>query len=192
MARYEFRGPDGELLFWKNRYEPKKFEYRHWSPSGRSVRPWKPGTRDNDAIDADEYVYNLPEVLAGIRAGRWVWWCEGEKDANTVATLGKVSTSQHGGAGAIFHEMGQWFEGAKVVVVLDNDLPGFYDAWLRYSILKNVGARVSFRVPVNPYKDVTDHIEAGFKLRDLRKITAAEVWQEARKFNESHARKAGY
>lgn len=192
VAKYEFFGPDGELLFWKNRYDPKAFDYAHRKPGQKRVRNWKPGTRPIDTIDADAYLYRLPEVLAGVRAGRPVWWCEGEKDAETVAAQGKVGTSHHGGAGKVFDEMGQWLKGAKVYVVLDDDVPGYYDGWLRWLVLKEVGARVQFRAPVNPYKDVTEHIEAGFKLSDMRKVRRPFVKLRALQYNEDAARGAGY
>lgn len=196
VRRYEYHGPDGTVLFWHDRYAlpdgGKTFGYGHQKPGQKRVRHWKPGTRPVDAIDADAYLYRLPEVLAAVRAGRRVWWCEGEKDAETVVAQGKVGTSHHGGAGKVFQEMANWLAGSDVYVVLDNDIPGYHDGWLRYQVLKAVGARVRFRAPVHPYKDVTDHIEAGFTLRQMVRVPKATVRAQALRYTEATARAAGY
>jgi hypothetical protein len=202
VAKYEFFNEDGELLFWKNRYAlpngGKTFGYR-WREAGRTHVHWcKPEMEPRNACYqcgryvpapfwADDYLYRLPQVLRAVERGRSVWWCEGEKDAETVAAQGKVSTSHHGGAGKVYPEMADWLEGTRVYVVLDNDIPGYYDAWLRRQVLKAVGAQVAFRAPVHPYKDVTDHIQAGWKLSDMRTVLASEVREKALLFNENTA-----
>lgn len=198
---YKYLSPDRQLRFWKVRYAlpdgGKTFGYKWRDDRGTvhttkpEMEPHRPCRRCGRVVPApfwaDDYLYRLPEVVTAVWAERPVWWCEGEKDAETVTAQGKVATSHHGGAGKVYPGMAQWLAGARVYVVLDNDLPGYYDAWERRRVLKLVGAQVVFRAPVHPYKDVTDHIEAGFKLRDLRKVTAAEVRQEARKFNQGTA-----
>lgn len=72
-------------------------------------------------------VYRLPEVVAAARAGRTVVVAEGEKDVDNLRALGFAATCNAGGAGAWGYRFpegwGEWFRGAKGVVVVADDDP---------------------------------------------------------------------
>lgn len=90
VATYSYRDLDGREAFQKIRYEPKDFRQR-WS-DGQGGWLWKrPG-------NAPHFLYRLPELKAAIAEGRTVFICEGEKDADRLASLGLAATSNVEGA----------------------------------------------------------------------------------------------
>jgi putative DNA primase/helicase len=76
--------------------------------------------------------YRLPELLAGIAAGRTILVPEGEKDCETLVELGFVATTNSGGAtppkakvSNWTPELNKWFHGVQRAFILeDNDDPG--------------------------------------------------------------------
>jgi hypothetical protein len=94
----------------------KEFPQQHWDG-----RQWKPGKPKGPKI-----LYRLPEFLAA-PPDVPVWVCAGEKDAESVAALGFVATTNSEG-----ETRGKWtvglntrFEGRKTVYILeDNDETG--------------------------------------------------------------------
>lgn len=91
-AIYEYTGTDGQLLLQVCRLPGKKFLQRRPDPSTKSG--WR-----YDRKGVPHVLYRLSEVRAAIAAGRTVYVCEGEKDAETLRTLGLVATCNPGGAG---------------------------------------------------------------------------------------------
>ncbi|MFO0002425.1 MAG: hypothetical protein ACK559_14950, partial [bacterium] len=82
-ARYDYTNQDGEYLYSK---------YRLKKPDGEksfSILPPK----------KQPVLYNLPEIKRARENGLPVYLCEGEKDAESVAALGLISTSPPHGAG---------------------------------------------------------------------------------------------
>jgi len=102
---YEYTNEAGELLFQKVRYTPKAFSCR---------RPWKDG-----------WSYSLgglkavPYRLAKIKGEARIFLCEGEKDADLLASLGYASTSAPFGAGSWRPELTPYFRGKTVFICYD-------------------------------------------------------------------------
>ena len=72
-----------------------------------------------------DLVYRLPAVLAAVAAGRPIWVVEGEKDADSLAGLGHVATTNPGGAPKWRPAHAAWLRGAADVrIVGDDDTPG--------------------------------------------------------------------
>jgi 5S rRNA maturation endonuclease (ribonuclease M5) len=94
------------------RYEPKNFKQRaadgSWSVKGLRNVP-----------------YRLPEVIEAVAAGRRVLIVEGEKDVETCRFYGFAATCNAGGAGKWDESFTEYFRGADVILVPDNDEPGF-------------------------------------------------------------------
>jgi hypothetical protein len=68
--------------------------------------------------------YRLPELIAA-PATEPIWICEGEKDADNVAGLGLIATTNPGGAAKWQPELAQWFKDKQLVYILeDNDDAG--------------------------------------------------------------------
>jgi hypothetical protein len=69
--------------------------------------------------------YRLPELLEAVAEGKVVFVVEGEKDVDTLRRHGLVATTNPFGAGKWRDGWGkQYFVGAKVVIIPDNDEPG--------------------------------------------------------------------
>jgi len=110
---YVYKDARGLLYMRVTRTSGKSFPTQHWD-DGRWVNGWP----------ATAIPYRLPELLAA-PATEPVWICEGEKDADNVAALGLITTTNPGGASKWQPELAQWFEGKQLAYVLeDNDDAG--------------------------------------------------------------------
>jgi hypothetical protein len=166
VAVYRYRDEHGAELFQKLRYEPKTFRVRR--PNGS----WGIG-------DARRVLYRLPEVLAAAKSGKAVLLVEGEKDADRAAReLGIAATCNFDGA-AKDQQRPKWLpdytealRGAQVLIIADNDDPGFAHARAAADALAGVADRVGvFRAAVDtPGADLSDHLDAGYGLRELVRV----------------------
>ncbi len=175
VATYSYRDLDGREAFQKIRYEPKDFLQR-W-PDGQGGWLWKrPG-------NAPYVLYRLPELRAAIAEGRTVFICEGEKDADRLASLGLVATSNVEGASKP-EQRPKWkaeytaqLEGAARVILLhDNDEQG--RAHMRHvaeQLAGKVGEVRWLDLPGLPEKgdDVSDWLDAGHTVDELKELAQA-------------------
>ncbi|MEE8484983.1 MAG: AAA family ATPase [Acidimicrobiia bacterium] len=116
MSEYIYRDETGDPLFRVVRSYPKEFRQHRWNGEG-----W-----DSTLGDARRVLYRLPDLIAGIAAGGWVFVVEGEKDAERLIAEGFIATTIAMGANP-----GNWdrtetavLDGAYVAVIADNDPQG--------------------------------------------------------------------
>jgi hypothetical protein len=152
VAVYGYRDELGELLYQVVRFEPKDFRQRR--PDGHGGWVWSmKGIR--------RVPYRLPELLAAAPEPL-VWIVEGEKDADRLAHLDLVSTTNAGGAGkwATLDQdtVAQALGGRQVVIVPDDDPPGHKHAEDVANRLQGVAATVKV-VSLPSGKDVSDWLE---------------------------------
>jgi putative DNA primase/helicase len=194
LATYEYTDSCSEVIFEARKFydarRGKRFEYWGQSPETGSWEPRKPP-------DADRYLYRLPALVGALRRGEPVALTEGEKDADTLTTLGIVASSHHGGATKFTEAQAEWFRGCTghVFLLLDNDPPGAACVLHRLRLLVAVGlAPQQMTLLYSPYaKDVTDHVEAGHGLDELRPVeNMRALRREARKFTPATRRRYGY
>lgn len=138
------------------RYAPKGFSQQHWDATSNV---WVHGLNGVERVP-----YRLPQLLED--PTQRVYVTEGEKDADTLAALGLVSTTLLGGAGKWRDEYARWFRDRDVVVVGDADDPGRAGADVLARHLQGVAASI-IKVFPRVGKDVTDHIRAGYAVDDL-------------------------
>jgi hypothetical protein len=113
LAEYIYRDAAGANYQKVVRTATKQFPQWTWTGSG-----WQLGA------PKIKLPYRLPELIAA-PADDWVFVCEGEKDADTVAAAGLAATTNPGGAGKWRAELNGWFAGkAKVALLEDNDEAG--------------------------------------------------------------------
>lgn len=109
--------------------------------------------------DAKRVLYNLPALIQAIRAGKTVYYCEGEKDCETLKKHGLVATTA-GSASGFRPEFAKYFTGAKLVVIPDNDEPGqkCAETVMAYTHKYAYWRQIT---PVSdlPHGDVTDWLE---------------------------------
>lgn len=111
VKRYAYQDANGSALFFKNRYEPKGFSI---------CRPDGSGGFLNDMGGVAPVLYRLPEV----RAANEVWVVEGEKDADALADLGFVATTNFDCAGKWSESYKDALRGKQVILIPDADDPG--------------------------------------------------------------------
>ena len=115
-----YRAEDGTELFTKRRYKTndakgKTYSIHRVDAQGKRIA----GLKDTRIVP-----YQLPELLDAKTAGRAIYLVEGEKAADALASIGAIATTSHTGAGSWPDEITQYFAGANVVVIPDNDEPG--------------------------------------------------------------------
>lgn len=149
VARYPYRDEAGLLLYEAVRMVPKDFRQRRPDGNGWS---WSLG-------DVRRVLYRLPELLA---SKDLVFVVEGEKDVETLVTMGLVATTNAGGAGKWRDEYSATLRGRRVIVLPDNDEPGRKHAQQVAASLEGVAAVRIVALPGLPPKgDVSDWVAAG-------------------------------
>ena len=96
--------------------------------SGKTYRLYKvdsDGKRYPTLSDARIVPYKLPEMLDAKTAGRIIYLGEGEKAVDALMSLGVAATTAHSGAGHWPDAITEYFAGANVVILPDNDLSGW-------------------------------------------------------------------
>ena len=145
---------DGEPLFVKQRFKThsaKGKDYRQMrcvkQPDGTHVK--FPGFKDTRLVP-----YRFPELLSAKTAGRTIFLTEGEKAADALVSIGVIATSAHAGSGSWPEEITQYFAGAVVIMVPDNDLAGWiYAAKVAAALIPVVK---SLRILDLPVEGLTD------------------------------------
>lgn len=145
---------DGEPLFVKQRFKThtaKGKDYRQMrcvkQPDGSFVK--FPGLKETRLVP-----YRFPELLNAKSAGRAIYLVEGEKAADALVEIGAIATSAHNGSGSWPEEITQYFAGATVVMLPDNDLAGWKYARLVAEAL--IPVVKSLRIVDLPVIDPTD------------------------------------
>lgn len=179
VATYDYHDAAGEVLFQVVRFEPKGFLQRRqaepdddpekvrdgwvWSVKGLRLVPYK-----------------LPELQAALAFDRQILIVEGEKDVENLAKLGIVATCNPMGAGKWPQHFPEFFAGADVVIVPDNDEPGRAHRDLVGASLDGTAAsvRVLDLPGLKPKGDISDWIAAGGTAEQLNKLleTKAKPW----------------
>jgi hypothetical protein len=145
-ATYDYHDADGAFLFQKVRNKPSasnRFLCRRreagiwvWGLKGIKVKP----------------LYRLPEVIKAVTAGRIILLVEGEKDADNCWRIGLAATCNFDGTTDVIKqpkakpkwraEYSEMLRGADVVVLNDNDAPGYAHADTAARMLSGVSKRV--------------------------------------------------
>lgn len=153
VATYDYTDEGGAMLYQCVRFTPKGFRQRR--PDGVGGWVWNlNGTR--------RVLYRLPELLAA-RDDELVFVVEGEKDADNLARLGLLATTNAGGANNWRDEYAETLRGRHVVIIPDNDDAGRKHARRVAQSLKDVATSVKvLELPNLPAKgDVSDWLQAG-------------------------------
>jgi len=161
---YVYADATGNVLYRTTRREAtgeaKRFVAERWD-SGR----WVSGLGDVERVP-----YRLPEVLAAIAAGQTIYFAEGERKADKLASMGFAATAIAFGANGWKPEYGPVFAGATVVILPDNDVPGRQFAEKVQQGVESCGARAYvLDLPGLPLKG--DIMDWRGSAEDLRALT---------------------
>jgi AAA domain/Toprim-like len=149
VATYDYTDQDGVLLYQVLKYEhPKTFRQRRPDRDGGWV--WK--------LDERRVLYRLPELLEYPDATVFV--CEGEKDADRVASLGHCATAV--ASGKWTDECVAPLADRDIIILQDNDAAG--DKRAREAARQLYGKAKTLRVVLLPNLaeggDVSDWLDA--------------------------------
>ena len=124
--------------------------------------------------DAHQWVYRKPHgftpmlyrpnaIQSAAKTGAWIWVTEGEKDADTLTSLGRLATTNAQGAANFPAALVDAFTGLNVAIVADRDLAGYQRAINLHERLHASAAQVVLLIPAIEVDkaDVTDHVNAG-------------------------------
>lgn len=155
---WHYTDEDGISLFLKQRYKT----YDAKGKTYKTLRVMPDGSRVGKLGDCRIVPYRLPEVRQAVADGRVIYICEGEKAADALSSLGVVATTSHAGAGGWNPDLNQYFIGANVVIVPDNDVAGWGYAHKIVDSLLGTGSTKSIRVldlPLtNPKEDAYEWV----------------------------------
>ena len=143
LTAYVYRDPAGAPLFRKVRNAPGR-EPRFWLQKPDGNGGWVKGTKGVDT----SILYHADEAAKAIAGGSVILCAEGEKDVDRLRALSFAATCNAHGAS----EMGQkpkWtkahseqLRGANIVVLNDNDAPGYAHADATCKLSLGVAKRV--------------------------------------------------
>lgn len=153
--RIEYRHHDGSIVYAGDK--PKKsfaVRTRCWDDEG-GFHYWQSGLNVERRVP-----YRLPQLLKAVAAGDVVFFVEGERKVDVLEELGMAATCIAFGANG-WHERYsycEYFRDGHVVILPDNDEPGFQFAATVAAALKPITASVQVnRLPGLGHKeDVVD------------------------------------
>jgi putative DNA primase/helicase len=175
LATYIYRDAGGRPHLKVVRTSAKQFPQFHMEAG-----QWVPKPPSGPKIP-----YRLPELIAA-KPEEPIWICEGEKDADSLAALGLLATTNSGGAGKWTADLNHWFAGKQIVYLLeDNDAAGRTHvskvATALHGVVPNI-SMISF--PELPeHGDVSDWLDQGHTRSEL--LARAKT---ARKSTPAHLR----
>lgn len=177
VAAYDYRDETGELLFQVVRFEPKDFRQRRPDPNAADGWSWTVrGVR--------QVPYRLGELVEAIAQDGTVFIVEGEKDADALAKAGLPATCNAGGAGKWPDGLAEYFRGADIIVIPDNDDPGRNHVGVVGAALDSVAKslRVLDLPGAGPKGDVSDWLDNGGSPAELYRLAerTARPWNAKR------------
>jgi 5S rRNA maturation endonuclease (ribonuclease M5) len=142
---YSYRDEDGAELFQVFRFEEEKREKTFRQGINGD---WKAGIKGIRRV-----LYRLPEIANA----REIVLVEGEKDADSLATLGLTATTSPMGADNWKGQYAEFLRGKQIVIIPDNDTPG--EKYLNAVLPTLHGVAESVKIVRLPAaNDVTDFI----------------------------------
>jgi hypothetical protein len=176
VVRCAFQKPDGSFIKTADGKKKKKAIFQR--------RPDGTGGWVNNLQGVNVIPYRLSELKEAIADDRTVYVVEGEKKVDALWSIGAPATCNPMGAGKWPEHFRDYFAGARVVVLPDNDEPGFkHAAQVGENIDTVTASNMVLDLPDLPSKgDVIDWLQEGGTADEL-----AELGAKARPFGEAKA-----
>ena len=114
---YDYKDLEGNVIHQTVRYEPKDFRQRRPDSTASGGYAW-------NLKGITPILYNLSAVVQAIKEKQPVFIVEGEKDCDTLGSLGYVATTCPLGAGKWKDEYSDILQNAYVFIIPDNDPSG--------------------------------------------------------------------
>jgi 5S rRNA maturation endonuclease (ribonuclease M5) len=171
VATYDYIDERGNLLYQNVRYLPKGFKRRR--PDGHGGWIWSMTGVERRVL------YRLPQTLAAIAEHKLIVIVEGEKDVESLITLGFAATTS-GNAGSWKDEFAEIFRGVDVCILPDKDKSGRgYGVTVAQSLSGNAHSIRMAEVPGEGNKDISDFIASGGTTEQIQSIIdSARAWTQ--------------
>jgi 5S rRNA maturation endonuclease (ribonuclease M5) len=166
-AIYDCANAKGEVIYRVGRTADKSFPTAHVDAKNGWVWGHPP--------DAVKVLFGLPDVIAAVARRAMVVVVEGEKDALAMNTaehggVNYVATTKMGGARSRWlPQYTDALRDAHVIIVADKDPDGAACAQATLDGLLGAARRV-YIVEAKVGKDASDHLDAGFGIRDFVQV----------------------
>jgi len=159
---WEFTSPVGEVLYMQ------RHKGAYYQRVGDDL--WAKGL---DGVT--HVIYNLPELIDGIRAGKTVYHFEGPKDVETAREKLGIVAATSGGTTSWRPEFRGFYMGADVVIVPDNDEPGRkYAEGVARDLLEVARSVKTVNLPgLGEAEDLTDWLDAGHTKEEFFSVVEA-------------------
>jgi hypothetical protein len=155
---WEYVDEHGSVLFVKQRFKTSDTKGKTY----KLLRVMSDGTRQASMQGARVIPYRLSDVLEAKLQAKPVFICEGEKAADALASIGVFCSTSHTGAGSWPAANSHWFADLNIVLVPDNDQPGYRYASLVASALLPIAKSVRLlALPVGHTEDAFEWVAAG-------------------------------
>ncbi len=162
-AFYIYLDPEGQPVMAVSRFKTgdnkKGFcQYRYLG-----CDKWAKGLNNTSPI-----LYNLPAVIQATAAGETIFIVEGEKDCETLKGIGLTGTTSPMGAGKWKDIYSSYLQGARVVILPDNDRPGQDHANQVLKSLQGIAKEVKIiDLPgLQDKQDISDWLQLGMGDKD--------------------------
>ncbi|WP_333861988.1 phage/plasmid primase, P4 family [Clostridium sp.] len=205
-AVYKYTDEAGKVLFEKVRFKGKKFSqrriidgatvwgldagiyYETFSGSNAWSMKERKNVRSKEFEGIEPVIYNLPGIIEAIKDNKPVFIVEGEKDSDNLIKAGLAATTSFDGASKSKQNQkwrdnyNKYFEGARVVLLPDNDNPG--RAHMKFIANKLSAITEDIKIINLPgleiKEDVSDWLDfGGTKDELLELVESAEKWNPA-------------
>jgi phage/plasmid-associated DNA primase/5S rRNA maturation endonuclease (ribonuclease M5) len=172
VTTYDYVDAHGVLVHQTVRLTPKAFRQRRPDPVTPGGWIW-------NLAGVEPVLYHLPQVMQAIQRGEPIYVVEGEKDAEALHALGLTATCNAMGTGKWRPSYSAALRGASVVILPDNDPPGYQHAREICTALAGIAARCKI-VPLHTdtlHSDVSDWLHAGGTRTALEAAVEAIPWE---------------
>ena len=155
---WEYADEHGSVLFVKQRFRTTDAKGKTY----KLLRVMEDGSRHASMGGARVIPYRLKDVIEAGLQGKPVFICEGEKAADALASIGVFTSTSHTGAGSWPNGNTYWFADLNIVLVPDNDQPGYRYASLVASALLPIAKSIRLlALPVGHTEDAFEWVAAG-------------------------------
>lgn len=155
---WEYADESGIVLFVKQRFKTSDTKGKTY----KLLRVLEDGSRQASMQGARVIPYRLSDVLEAKLQAKPVFICEGEKAADALASIGVFCSTSHTGAGSWPAANSIWFADMHIVLVPDNDQPGYRYASLVASALLPIAKSIRLlALPVGHTEDAFEWVAAG-------------------------------
>lgn len=168
---YDYVDCNGAYMYTKIRLAGKKLLYGILKDNRFQYGLGSKNRRELKAL-----YFNPKALKQAILEGKNIYYCEGEKDCNSLIKRG-YTTLTAGGTCDWQPEFAAVLKGANVIILADNDQPGRQLACRVEDDLKEVAKSVKVIIPTPdlPKGDISDYFVAGHTNEDFEKLIQSAV-----------------